>query len=130
MFLLFWVGPFPCLQIKRSLELQQQVYMQTAILLVPLHRVPPPKESMKGVLRESLLVGKHSGSSQLRHSSWVTARAIVVVSSRPDSGQRQTFVGQQRYSRCAVMDSRLTTDSDIKGRSPWLVGDWTTDTPM
>jgi hypothetical protein len=30
---------------------------------------------MKGVLRESLLVGKHSGLSQLRHSSWVTAWA-------------------------------------------------------
>src|SRR5271156_3564577 len=79
-----------------------QIYRQTAILLVPLHRVPPPKESMKGVLRESLLVGKHSGSSQLRHSSWVTARAIVVVSLRPDGGQRQTFVGQQRYWLCTV----------------------------
>src|ERR1700691_3129560 len=71
----------------------QQVYMQTAILLVPLHRVPPPKESMKGVLRESLLVGKHSGSSQLRHSSWVTVGPIVVVPWRPYRGRRQTFVG-------------------------------------
>jgi hypothetical protein len=33
-----------------------QLSMQTAILLVPLHRVPPPKEAMKGCLRESLLV--------------------------------------------------------------------------
>jgi hypothetical protein len=81
---------------------QQFLYQQTAILLVAFHRIPPPKESKKGVLRESLLVGKHSGSSQLRHSSWVTARAIVVVSSRPDGGQRQTFVGQRRYWRCAV----------------------------
>ena len=78
------------------------LYQQTAILLVAFHRIPPPKESMKGALRESLLVDKHSGSSQLRHSSWVTARAIVVVSSRPDGGRRQTFVGQQRYWRCAV----------------------------
>jgi hypothetical protein len=30
---------------------------------------------MKGVLRESLLVDKHSGLSELRHSSWVTAEA-------------------------------------------------------
>src|ERR1700733_180996 len=82
-------------QIKRSDELPVATSIpKTAILLVAFHRIPPPKESMKGVLRESLLVGKHSGSSQLRHSSWVTARAIVVVSLRPDGGQRQTFVGQ------------------------------------
>src|ERR1700743_1201711 len=89
-------------QIKRSDELPvSSSIAKTAILLVAFHRIPPPKESMKGALRESLLVDKHSGSSQLHHSSWVTARAIVVVSLRPDGGQRQTFVGQS-YWRCAV----------------------------
>jgi hypothetical protein len=48
---------------------------------------------MKGLLRESLLVGKHSESSGLRHSSWVTAASIVVVWRRPDCGLPQTFVG-------------------------------------
>ena len=33
-----------------------QLSMQTAILLVPLHRVPPPKESMKGVLENRCLL--------------------------------------------------------------------------
>ena len=81
-------------QIKRSGEPPVSSSIpETAILLVAFHRVPPPKESMKGVLRESLLVGKHSGSSQLRHSSWVTAGAIVVVSLRPDGGQASNLCG-------------------------------------
>ena len=33
-----------------------QLSIQTAILLVPLHRVPPPKESMKGVLENRCLL--------------------------------------------------------------------------
>src|SRR3984885_12767009 len=81
-------------QIKRSDELPVSTSIpKTAILLVAFHRIPPPKESMKGLLRESLLVDKHSGSSGLRHSSWVTAGAIVVVYRRPDRRRRQTFVG-------------------------------------
>ena len=34
----------------------RQLSMQTAILLVPLHRVPPPKEAMKGVLENRCLL--------------------------------------------------------------------------
>ena len=65
---------------KRSVEPRlSSSNTQTAILLVSLHRVPPPKESMKGLFRESLLVVKLSNSSGLRHSSWVTAGSIVVV---------------------------------------------------
>src|ERR1700677_1394532 len=71
----------------------QQPYTLAAIPLVPFHRVPPPKESVKGRLRESPLVGKHSGSSKLCHSSWVTAGSIVVVCWRPGRCRRQTFVG-------------------------------------
>jgi hypothetical protein len=64
-----------------------------AIPLVPFRRVPPPKESVKGLFRESPLVGKHSDSSELCHSSWVTAGEIVVVRWPPDGRLCQTFVG-------------------------------------
>jgi hypothetical protein len=43
-----------------------------------LHRIPPPKESIK-VVRESLLVNEDTGSGAVRHSSWVTGLHIVVV---------------------------------------------------
>jgi hypothetical protein len=43
-----------------------------------LHRIPPPKESMK-VLRESPLVDEDTGSGAVRHSSWVIGVHSVVV---------------------------------------------------
>jgi hypothetical protein len=43
-----------------------------------LHRVPPPKESMK-VPRESLLIDEDTGSGLVRHSPWVTCLHLVVV---------------------------------------------------
>jgi hypothetical protein len=45
---------------------------------ISLHRIPPPKESMK-VLRESLLVDENTGSVVVRHSPWVTCLHLVVV---------------------------------------------------
>jgi hypothetical protein len=43
-----------------------------------LHRVPPPKESMK-VPRESLLIDEDTGSGLVRHSPWVICLHLVVV---------------------------------------------------
>jgi hypothetical protein len=41
----------------------------TATLLVPLHRIPPPKESMKMFRGESPLEDEHSGSVEISYGS-------------------------------------------------------------
>jgi hypothetical protein len=41
----------------------------TATLLVPLHRIPPPKESMKMFRGESPLEDEHSGSVENSYGS-------------------------------------------------------------
>jgi hypothetical protein len=51
----------------------------TATLLVPFHRIPPPKESMKMFRGESPLENEHSGSVKISYDSWVTVGQIVVT---------------------------------------------------
>jgi hypothetical protein len=41
----------------------------TATLLVPLHRIPPPKESMKMFRGESPPVDEHSGFEEISYGS-------------------------------------------------------------
>jgi hypothetical protein len=41
----------------------------TATLLVPLHRIPPPKESVKMFRGESPLEDEHSGSVKISYGS-------------------------------------------------------------
>jgi hypothetical protein len=51
-----------------------------------LHRIPPPKESMK-VLRESLLIDENTGSGAVRYSSGGTGLHIVVAQYRRITGE-------------------------------------------
>jgi hypothetical protein len=57
-----------------------------------LHRIPPPKESMK-VLRESLLIDENTGSGAVRYSSGGTGLHIVVAQYRRTNGESNPRCG-------------------------------------
>ena len=52
---------------------------RTATLLVPLHRIPPPKESMKMFRGESPLGDEHSGFKKISYGFSVTDEQFVVT---------------------------------------------------